>query len=139
MLEYPKGAVVSSPPEQRRRSLKMLNLLLRVVIQIAVASSVRLEWGERGQDERGQKMLHANEIRKGQEQIQFSLAVLEGPRLQPRPVPLSRQTSAIAAQRALKPYEINLSVSQVLIGLVAGVGSLSLFVWALVRLWLFAR
>jgi hypothetical protein len=84
-------------------------------------------------------MLHANEIRKGQEQIQFSLVVLEGARLQPRPVAVDRQPSAIAAQRALKPYEIDLSVSQVLIGLVAGVGSLSLFIWALVRLWLIGR
>ena len=84
-------------------------------------------------------MLHANEIRKGQEQIQFSLAVLEGARLQPRPIAVNRQTSAIAAQSALKPYEINLSISQVLLALAAGVGSLSVFVWALVRLWLFGR
>jgi hypothetical protein len=84
-------------------------------------------------------MLHANEIRKGQEQIQFSLAVLEGARLQPRPGAVNRQPSAVTAEHALEPYEINLSVSQVLIGLVAGVGSLGLFVWALVRLWLFGR
>jgi len=83
-------------------------------------------------------MLHANEVRKGQEQIQFSLAALEGARLQPRPVTIHRQASA-AAQRALKPYEINLSVSQVLLGLATAAGSLSLFVWALVRLWLFGR
>jgi hypothetical protein len=84
-------------------------------------------------------MLHVNEIRKGQEQIQFTLAALGGARLQPRPVTVNRQTPAIAAQRALKAYEINLSVAQVLVWLIAGVGSLSLFVWALVRLWLFGR
>lgn len=84
-------------------------------------------------------MLQANEIRKGQEQIQFSLAVLEDARLQPHPVTLNRQIPTVAVENALKPYEINLAVSQVLLGLVAGVGSLSLFVWALVRLWLFGR
>jgi len=84
-------------------------------------------------------MLQANEIRKGEEQIQFSLAVLEGARLQRRPAAIRRRTSAAAAERALKPYEINLSLAQVLLGLVTGVGSVSLFVWALVRLWLFGR
>jgi hypothetical protein len=84
-------------------------------------------------------MLHANEIRKGQEQIQFSLAVLEGARLQPRPVAINRQTSPAVVQRAVKPYEINLSVSQVLLALVTATTSIGLFVWALVRLWLFGR
>ena len=83
--------------------------------------------------------MHASEIRKGEEQIQFSLAIFEGAELHPQAVTVHRHTPAAAAGRALKPYEINLSVSQVLLGLLTGVGAVSLFVWALVRLWLFGQ
>jgi len=81
-------------------------------------------------------MLHADGIRKGQEQIQFSLAVLEGARLQPKPVVIN-QRAARMAERALRPYEIHISGSQVLFWLVTAVASIGLFIWAIIRLWLF--
>jgi hypothetical protein len=80
-------------------------------------------------------MLRANELRKGQDQIQFSLAVLESARLQPRPM-RTYQNFRVAA-RAIRPNEINLSGSQLLLGAVTALGSAGLFLWALIRLWLF--
>ena len=80
-------------------------------------------------------MLHADQIRKGQEQIQFSLAVLESARLQPLPT-RARPAVAVSAQ-ALRPCEITVSGSQLLVGFASGLVSVGLLVWAIIRLWLF--
>ena len=69
--------------------------------------------------------------------MQNSLAVLEGTRLQPRAGAINRDLSV--NEPALRPFELNLSGSPLLLGLTAALGSMSLFVWALVRLWLFGR
>ena len=70
-------------------------------------------------------MLHADELQKGQNQIPFPLALEK-----------SAKITSSTMEYAGQPYEIQVSGSQVLIGLVSALGSLSLFLWAL-RLWLF--
>jgi len=42
------------------------------------------------------------------------------------------------AQRAVAPFEINLTGSQLLVGLMFGLCLVSLFAWVFVRYWLFA-
>lgn len=77
-------------------------------------------------------MLHADELQKGQNQIPFPLA-LESVRM---PQAKSAKITSSTMEYAGQPYEVQVSGSQVLIGLVSALGSLSLFLWAL-RLWLF--
>ena len=76
-------------------------------------------------------MLHADELQKGQNQIPFPLALLESVRM-----PLAKSANSSTMEYAGQPYEVQVSGSQVLIGLVSALGSLSLFLWAL-KLWLF--
>ena len=77
-------------------------------------------------------MLHADELQKGQNQIPFPLALL-GVRM---PQAKSAKITSSTMEHAVQPYEVQVSGSQVLIGLVSALGSLSLFLWAL-KLWLF--
>lgn len=76
-------------------------------------------------------MLHADDLRGNQE---LSLAALDGSRFEARPVMGQR---VAVTERALEPYQIELSIPQVLLGFASAVGSLGFFIWALVRLWLF--
>ena len=76
-------------------------------------------------------MLHPDDMRGNGD---LSLAALEGSRLQAMPVLGQR---VLATERALEPYEIELSISQLLVGFASAVGSLGFFIWALIRLWLF--
>lgn len=77
-------------------------------------------------------MLHADELQKGQNQIPFPLALLESVRM-----PQAKSAKITSSMEyAGQPYQVQVSGSQVLIGLVSALGSLSLFLWAL-RLWLF--
>jgi len=80
-------------------------------------------------------MLHADELQKGQNQIPFPLALLESVRM---PQAKSAKITSSTMEYAGQPYEVQVSGSQVLIGLVSALGSLSLFLWAL-RLWLFGE
>jgi hypothetical protein len=80
-------------------------------------------------------MLRVDELRKGQNQIYFSLAVLEAARLQPKPG-TRRQTLSIT-ETPFRPQELNVSGPQVLVGFVSALACMGVFVWALVRLWLF--
>jgi uncharacterized membrane protein YccC len=80
-------------------------------------------------------MVRTNEIRKGDGQIEFSLAALEATQLQPRARAMNRRPSV--AERALTPYEVSINGIQVLIGLAFGMCFVSLFVWGVVRHWLF--
>ena len=73
-------------------------------------------------------MIRAGEIRKGNGQIQFSLAVLKATQLQPRvklPSP------------SFTRNEINLSGSQVLVGWLSALCTVGLLLWAFIKLWLF--
>jgi hypothetical protein len=45
----------------------------------------------------------------------------------------------VVGEQAADPGEVTLSVPQVLLGFGVALGSLSLFIWALVKLWLFGR
>ena len=76
-------------------------------------------------------MIRAGEIRKGNGQIQFSLAVLEATQLRPKlkvgianPSPSSTRN------------EINLSGSQVLVGALSALCTVGLLLWAIIKLWL---
>lgn len=81
-------------------------------------------------------MLHADEIRKGADQLQYVLATLQNAHLQPKRGAVRRN---VATAETLRPYELNLNGSQVLLWVLAGATSLGLFVWALIRLWLFGQ
>jgi hypothetical protein len=77
-------------------------------------------------------MIRADEIRKGNGQIQFSLRVLESTQLQPKlklgnanPVPSFTRNG------------IDLSGFQVLVGFVSALGAVALALWAIIQLWLF--
>jgi hypothetical protein len=76
-------------------------------------------------------MIRAGEIRKGNGQIQFSLAVLEATHLQPR-VKLSNANPSPSSTR----NEINLSGSQVLVGALSALCTVGLLLWAIIKLWL---
>ena len=77
-------------------------------------------------------MNRADEIRKGNGQIQFSLAVLTATRLQPG-VKLSNTSLSASITR----NEINLSGSQVLVGWLSALSTVGLLLWAIIKLWLF--
>lgn len=79
-------------------------------------------------------MLQVEEAQSGT-QMEFPLAVLEG--LRP-PVEQANDELPVT-ERALRPYEISLSGSQVLLGSATALGSIGPLVWALVKLWLFGH
>jgi len=76
-------------------------------------------------------MIRAGEIRKGNGQIQFSLAVLETTQLQPR-VKLRNANPSPSFTR----NEINLSGSQVLVGSLSALCTVGMVSWAIIKLWL---
>lgn len=71
-------------------------------------------------------MIRADEFRRGNGQLQFSLTVLES-------TPLRLADSAPSST----PLGLNLSGSQVLIGWVSALGTVGLLLWAFMKLWLF--
>ena len=75
-------------------------------------------------------MIRANEFRSGRRQLEFSVSALEGKLLVPAARPGPR---ALAAERPL-PAQINISGTQLLVGLTLGFGCVALFVWAFLRL-----
>jgi len=79
-------------------------------------------------------MIRADEFRGGKNQIQFSLAALEGGRLRPK----ARAVKQAVAERALRPGEIVLSGPQVIAGIMFALSFMTLFAWGFVRYWLFA-
>jgi hypothetical protein len=76
-------------------------------------------------------MIRADENRKGSSQVEFSLTVLDGR-------PLRLKTVAVAADLAqpVRRSELNLSGSQLLVG-VSVFWTVSFLIWALLKLWLF--
>jgi hypothetical protein len=93
----------------------------------------RIKHSKDREPSRSQTMIHAEEIRKGQSEIPFSLAIFETK-------PSRRETDVAAADLAqpARSNELNLSGSQVL----AGMSMLSVIgfsMWALLKRWLFER
>ena len=84
-------------------------------------------------------MLGSDEVRKNGSKIQFSLAALSvaGPQLPP--VASETKESTFGIRTAAPVRSVNLSGSQILLGSVSAFGSMGLFVWALVKLWLFGQ
>jgi|HubBroStandDraft_6_1064221.scaffolds.fasta_scaffold2066871_1 hypothetical protein len=76
-------------------------------------------------------MIRAGEIRKGNGQIQFSLAVLEATQLQP-----SVKLSNVNPSPSFTRNEFNLSGSQVFVGSLSALCTVGLLLWAIIKLWL---
>lgn len=76
-------------------------------------------------------MIRAEEIRKGDSQIQFSLQVLDNTRLQPKSRIETREAAASPEEHGLV-----LSGSQVLIGFISALSGVFFLFWAFLRLWL---
>ena len=83
-------------------------------------------------------MLGSDQVRKSGTQIQFSLAALS---VAGRQLPVASETkeSTFGIRTAAAVRSVNLSGSQILLGFVSVFGSKGLFVWALVKLWLFGQ
>jgi hypothetical protein len=81
-------------------------------------------------------MIHANEIRKGNAQIEFSIAALEGPRL----VPIRKNLNSEPAtdQQPSTAFAVHISGIQLIVAMALGICSVFLLTWAFVRHWLFA-
>jgi hypothetical protein len=83
-------------------------------------------------------MLGSNEVRKSGGQTQFSPAALSVVRLQ-LPVASDTNKSKFSIRTAAAVRSLNVSSSQILLGSVSALGSMGVFVWALVKLWLFGH
>ena len=79
-------------------------------------------------------MIRAEEISTNDGQIQFSLAALGVNHLQPKTT-ISKKRAAAVADASV--YQLKLSGERVLIGFAAAGGFIGVFMWALIRLWLF--
>jgi hypothetical protein len=79
-------------------------------------------------------VIRADEIRKGDGQIQFSLAILDSTQLRPK---TKIDASNSARPRPSTGEAINLSGSQVLVGSVSAACGATLLFWAFLKLWLF--
>jgi len=79
-------------------------------------------------------MIHAEEIRKNNGQMQFALRALGASNLQAKA--RAAQMPIAVAQDASR-YQLELSAERVLVGFAAAGGFLGVFIWALIRLWLF--
>jgi hypothetical protein len=77
-------------------------------------------------------MIRVNEFRSGRGQLEFSVSALEGKILVPAAQP--RGPRALVAERPLLPAQINISGTQLLVGLTLGFAGVALFVWAFLKL-----
>jgi hypothetical protein len=77
-------------------------------------------------------MIRANEIRKGNGQIDFALTVLGRPEYRPK---LRAGNAAVAT--ALPRSGVNLSGSQVFVGLASALCMIGVMLWVVIQLWLF--
>jgi len=82
-------------------------------------------------------MIRTDEIRPGEGQVQFALAVLGENRLRLKSKATHKVTPAVAP--IIDRYEVTLSHSQLLIAFLFALSLTSLFVWGWVRYWLFAQ
>lgn len=79
-------------------------------------------------------MIHADEIRKDNGQMRFALAALGATHLQGKAT-IAKKSALTAADAST--YQLNLSAERVLVGFAAAGGFIGVFMWALIRLWLF--
>jgi hypothetical protein len=79
-------------------------------------------------------MIHVDEIRKGDGQIQFSLAVLGTPELS-----LKSDAPAVDSEPFSRSNELHLSGLQLFAGFLSASRAAGLLVWAFLKLWLFAE
>ena len=77
-------------------------------------------------------MIRADEVRKGNGQIEFSLTVLGTPQLQPKQKLRSASPSPSFARN-----EINLPGSQLVAGWLSALCAVGLLLSAIIKLWLF--
>lgn len=80
-------------------------------------------------------MIHAEELPKNQLQLAPVVLTVMGERAKDTVVERNRA----AREQVGNPSEISLSVSHVLLVAAVAMGSITLFIWALVKLWLFGR
>jgi hypothetical protein len=81
----------------------------------------------------GQIMIRADEIRNGNGQIELSRTVLEATALRPKKYEVAANVARFGT-----PNELNLSGSQVLFGIYV-LCTAALLMWTLLRLWLFEQ
>jgi hypothetical protein len=84
------------------------------------------------QQSRSRAMIRADEIRKRNGQIQFSLTVLETAQLRPKP-----EASNIIPTPSFTYNGIDLSGSHLLVGCISALVAVGLLLWAFLKLWLF--
>jgi hypothetical protein len=77
-------------------------------------------------------MIGAEEVVNENNATQFQFQVLESMELGPK-----RNVGATDAVRAMPAYEINITGTQLLIGLASALCGVGLMVWAFLKLWLF--
>ena len=79
-------------------------------------------------------MISTGEIRKGNDEIQFSLTVLEATQLRPKPRLVNAKPVCSQTHNRSDLYGC-----QVLAGCVSALCSVSLLLWAFLHLWLFEQ
>ena len=77
-------------------------------------------------------MVHVEEIPKANDQTLSAFPVLEAAQLPPE-----TKVRAADSLRSQRPNELNLSGSQLLVGLTSAFGAVGLLLWAIMKLWLF--
>lgn len=82
-------------------------------------------------------MVGTDEVRKNQDQIQFSLAALGEERLQPKAY--ARNSGRAVGQAAVATQTLELDGIKLLIGMAFGVCLVSMFFWGFFRHWLFLQ
>ena len=80
-------------------------------------------------------MMHAENF--SQNQLQLAPVVLTSTGAQAK-TPMV-DLKLVARERAADPGQITLSLPKVLLGFGVAMGSVSVFIWALIKLWLFGR
>ena len=80
-------------------------------------------------------MIHAENF--PQNNLQLAPAVLT--RIGTQAAELKVDLKLVARAQAADPGEITLSIPQVLLGFGVAMGSVSVFIWAVIKLWLFGR
>lgn len=106
----------------------------RILSQPHASNEERKETTKRNGDDRGGgTMIYADEIRSRDSQMELSRAALEA-----APVCLKANVVAADLTRSIRPSELNLSGSQVLVG-VSVFWTAGFLIWALLKLWLFEQ
>lgn len=77
-------------------------------------------------------MRSAEEIRTDDSRLRLPILLFETNQLRPK-----TQGRTVASVRALAPYEVNLSGTQLVVGLISVLSAGGLLLWAFFRLWLF--